>query len=169
MNKKIKKIIFLGPIPKKKQISNSRISFIWNYIGKQKNCSNCFGCSDNLWWKTNVAMAYTEHNPDEIPFGKYTSETEDKIREMKTPVLYLGARHGVIICLECFINKSKKELIEIFETVAKPLWMKGQKLEQIEKIRNYSLYLPIRTTGGEFKKEMVSIKEKRKIMLFNKK
>lgn len=157
MNKKLVSIP-IGNKPKKKQLFQSRFRFIWNRIGQMKKSTGCFGCGDSLWWKENVAMAYTEHEPNEYQFGDYSPEVKEKLQELKltgkADVIFLGIRSGVNICRECFINKSERELIEIFETVAKPRWMKGKSLEQVEKIRNYNLYIPIRTTGQIFKKEM---------------
>lgn len=143
---------------KKKLLKSSRFNRILNRIGPRKYFLNCFGCGDSLWWKEDVSMAFRkpEQEVETYEDGFSPQQYQNFYEVPNEDANLIVYRHGVIICNECLTKKSEAELIEIFEKVKKK-WLKNKThAEEIDRINNYRLFLPIRTTKGMFKKELSS-------------
>ncbi len=104
-----------------------------------------------------MSMAFKKPAPKEFDWSSEEDSTPEYENYYNVPhedtnlIIY---RHGVAICRECFVKKSEKELIEVFEN-AKKNWLRNKtKPEEIERINKYELFLPIRTIKGTFKKEV---------------
>jgi len=125
---------------KNNKLYSSKYKWFWNFISKYKKILKCFGCNDSFWWKKDISVAYISNDEDEYTYKDYSPK---KLR-------------GYIICQQCFVNKSEPELSIVFETVVKPLWMKNKNIENIERVKKYKIYIPVRTTQGLFKKEIIN-------------
>ena len=142
---------------KRNLLKTSRFKRILNRVGPRKHFLNCFGCGDNLWWKEDVSIAFRKPEQEEFDWNGEEGFSLDHQNFYKVPhedINFIVYKHGVVICRECFVKKSEKEFIEIFENVKKK-WLKNKtNPQELERIRNYQLFLPIRTTKGTFKREM---------------